>query len=104
MKGLLLRTAWKLAGLPRGRKAIGVEWVFRIKSDGTFKSRFIGKGYAQIAKINFDKTFAPVVRIENVRLVVTLAVFYGHQIRHTDSMSNNPKASLMKTVPIFVYY
>jgi Reverse transcriptase (RNA-dependent DNA polymerase) len=73
--------------LPKGRKAVGVNWVYEVKSDASFKARLVAKGCSQPAGIDYDKTFAPVVRIKNVRLLIGLALHRGHKIRHVDIKS-----------------
>jgi hypothetical protein len=68
---LLTNGTWSLTALPRGRKAIGNKWVFRIKhnSDGTverFKAQLVAKGFSQQPGVDFDKTYAPVARMSSI--------------------------------------
>src|SRR4030095_8298684 len=42
-------------------------------------------GYSQIHGIDFDKTFAPIVRIESVRHIFAIAAFYGLTMIHADA-------------------
>ena len=49
------------ATIPRGRKGIGTKWVFKIKKNGTYRSRLVAKGYDQEAGIDFWYNFAPVM-------------------------------------------
>ena len=48
------------------------------------KAMLMAKGYSQIAGLDFEKTFAPVVRIESVWALLALAVYLGLQIIHLD--------------------
>jgi len=80
---------WELCLLPRRRKCIGVKWVYKQKRDGNnfllhYKARLVTKGYSQIADIDYDKAFAPVVRIESVRCLFSFAAFFNLQIKHVD--------------------
>lgn len=80
---------WTLVDLPYGCKAIGLKWVFRIKrnADGSikkFKARLVAKGYVQRHGIDFDEVFAPVARIETVRVIIALAASNGWEIHHLD--------------------
>lgn len=72
-----------------GAKAIGLKWVFKVKrnSDGSvnkYKARLVAKGYVQRHGIEYDKVFAPVTRIETIRLIIALAVSHGWEVHHLD--------------------
>ncbi|CAH2099085.1 unnamed protein product [Euphydryas editha] len=67
---------WTLVEKPQNTKPIGCKWVFRIKNEPTgprYKSRLCAKGYAQKEGIDFDETFAPTVRYDSIRLLLSLA-------------------------------
>jgi hypothetical protein len=70
---------WKLCELPPGQKAIGSKWVYKKKieanGDETYKARVVAKGYAQVAELDYNDTYAPVVRIEAVRVFLALVSF-----------------------------
>ncbi|GJX62261.1 retrovirus-related pol polyprotein from transposon TNT 1-94 [Tanacetum coccineum] len=60
---------WKLAYLPKGKKAISLKWIFKTKfnSDGTIqkhKARLVAHGYIQEHGIDFKETFSPMARFE----------------------------------------
>jgi hypothetical protein len=66
---------WSLADLPLGRRAIGLKWVFKVKRDergvvSKHKARLVVKGYAQRHGIDYDEVFAPVARLDSVRLLI----------------------------------
>lgn len=68
---------WTLVEKPPNAKVIGSKWVFRIKEEPTgprFKSRLCAKGFAQTAGIDFTETFAPTVRYDSIRLLLSMAV------------------------------
>ncbi|XP_040370261.1 uncharacterized protein LOC112183342 isoform X2 [Rosa chinensis] len=57
---------------------IGTKWIFRNKSDehGNVtrnKARLVAQGYKQVEGLDFDETFAPVARLESVRLLLAIA-------------------------------
>lgn len=64
---------WQLVDLPRGKDAIGLKWVYKTKynEDGSvkkYKARLVAKGYSQQPGVDFNETFAPVVRMETIRI------------------------------------
>ena len=63
--------------------------MFKIKknSDGSiikFKARLVAKGYIQRHGIDYEEVFAPVARIETIRLLLALAASNGWQVHHLD--------------------
>nr|GEY06907.1 retrotransposon protein, putative, Ty3-gypsy subclass [Tanacetum cinerariifolium] len=83
---------WILTALPVNQKAIGLKWVFKPKRDAKeniikYKARLVAKGYVQEQGIDFDEVFAPVARIETLRLILALAAYHGWQVHHLDVKS-----------------
>ncbi|GJY65582.1 RNA-directed DNA polymerase, eukaryota [Tanacetum coccineum] len=73
---------WVLCDLPEGKRVIGTKWVFRNKRDerGTIiknKARLVAQGYRQEEGVDYDEVFAPVARIEAIRLFLAFASFHG---------------------------
>ena len=71
------------------KRAIALKSVFRIKRDAKgkfekYKCRIVVKGYSQVAGLDFNETFAPVVRIESVRVIFALAATHDLYILHID--------------------
>lgn len=80
---------WTLVELPDGCKAIGLKWVFKVKknADGSvskYKARLVAKGYVQCHMIDYEEVFAPVARLETVRVIIALAASSGWEIHHLD--------------------
>lgn len=76
---------WKLVELPEHKIAIEVKWVFKTKykpngSIAKLKARLVAKGFLQKPGIDFSDVYAPVARIETVRLVVATANYKGWNI------------------------
>ena len=69
---------WTLVPRPTNHPIIGTKLVFRNKMDelGNVvrnKARLVAQGYNQEEGIDFDETFAPVARIEAIRLLLAFA-------------------------------
>ncbi|XP_074362613.1 uncharacterized protein LOC141702933 [Apium graveolens] len=74
----LKNDTWELTDLPEGHKAIGVKWVYKTKTnqDGEvekYKARLVAKGYNQRYGIDYDEVFAPVARVDTMRLLTAIA-------------------------------
>nr|GEW87540.1 putative ribonuclease H-like domain-containing protein [Tanacetum cinerariifolium] len=84
-----LQKVWVLVDLPKGKRAIGSKWVFRNKQDkrGTVirnKARLLAQGHTQEEGIDYDEVFAPVARIEAIRLFLAYASFMGFMVYQMD--------------------
>ncbi|GJU68187.1 putative ribonuclease H-like domain-containing protein [Tanacetum coccineum] len=81
-----------LVDLPNGKRAIGTKWVFRNKKDERGivvrnKARLVAQGYTQEEGIDYDEVFAPVARIEAIRLFLAYASFMGFIVYQMDVKS-----------------
>ncbi|KAM0916826.1 hypothetical protein ACQ4PT_009866 [Festuca glaucescens] len=89
---------WTLTPLPAGHRAIGLKWVYKIKKDEQghvvkHKARLVAKGYVQCAGVDFEEVYAPVARLESVRLILALAAHRGWEVHHMDVKS--PERALL---------
>ena len=80
---------WTLSPLPEGRKAIDCKWVFKVKfnKDGSiekYKARLVAKGYSQVEGLDYDETFAPVVKIQSLRTILAIANEKGFILHQMD--------------------
>lgn len=79
MAALYQNQTWELTDLPSDRKPIWCKWIYKIKYKPNgdvdrYKARLVVKGYSQKEGIDFDETFAPVVKFVTVRCLITLAI------------------------------
>ncbi|GJR36472.1 putative ribonuclease H-like domain-containing protein, partial [Tanacetum coccineum] len=78
--------------LPYGKKAIGTKWVYRNKQDerGVVvrnKARLVAQGHRQEEGIDYDEVFAPVSRIEAIRMFLAFASYIGFIVYYMDVKS-----------------
>lgn len=76
---LVKNETWSLMPLPHGKKTIPCRWVYKIKKatraePEVYKSRLVAKGFRQIFGIDYDDTYAPVVRLTALRVLLTVAI------------------------------
>ncbi|KAJ9564858.1 hypothetical protein OSB04_000824 [Centaurea solstitialis] len=80
---------WLLVPRPRKRTIIGSKWIFQNKLDeiGTIirnKARLMAQGYKQEEGIDYDETFAPVARLEAIRLFLAYAAHMNFKVFQMD--------------------
>ena len=83
---------WQRTSLPPGHKAIGLKWVYKVKKDSMgnvvkYKARLVAKGYVQKQGVDFKEVFAPVARLDTIRLILALAAQHGWSVHHLDVKS-----------------
>jgi hypothetical protein len=86
---LLDNQTWDLVPLPSRRKLFKCRWFYKTKSvvDGQisrYKSRLVAKGFQQVQGIDYDETFAPVVKMDSIRLALAIAIAKGWEVHHMD--------------------
>ncbi|GKB83640.1 gag-pol polyprotein [Tanacetum coccineum] len=80
---------WDLVNKPFGKNAIKLKWLWKNKKDEDQtvirnKARLVAKGYAQEEGIDFEESFAPVARLEAVRIFVAYAAHKSFPIYQMD--------------------
>ena len=81
-----------MAPRPKHHHIIGAKWVFRNKMNeqgviARNKARLVAKGYNQEEDIDYDETYAPVARLEAIRMLLAYATFMNFKLYQMDVKS-----------------
>nr|GEV06741.1 putative reverse transcriptase, RNA-dependent DNA polymerase [Tanacetum cinerariifolium] len=87
-----IQNVWTLVDCPKWVRPIGTKWVLKNKKDERGiviknKSRLVAQGHTQEEGIDYDEVFAPVARIEAIRLFLAYASFMGFTVYQMDVKS-----------------
>jgi hypothetical protein len=82
---------WHLVPHPN-QNVVSTKWVFHNKQDehGVVtrnKARLVAKGYSQVDGLDFDETYAPVARLESIRILLAYATYHGFKLYQMDVKS-----------------
>ncbi|CAM8886571.1 unnamed protein product [Rhodiola kirilowii] len=100
----LCRThTWRLVPRPPTANIIGYKWVFKTKHnpDGSIakrKARLVARGFTQRFGIDYKDTFSPVIKPATVRIVLSIAISCGWNLRQIDVDNAFLHGNLTQTV------
>jgi hypothetical protein len=82
---------WHLVPRPN-QNIVGTKWVFCNKQDEhgvviRIKAQLVAKGYSQVEGLDFDETYAPVARLESIRILLAYATYRGFKLYQMDVKS-----------------
>nr|KAJ0218253.1 hypothetical protein LSAT_V11C300155830 [Lactuca sativa] len=113
---------WTLVPRPSGKSITGTRWVYcnKVDKDGIItrnKARLVAQGFTQIESIDYGETFAPVARIEAIRLFLAYASYMNfivyqmdvktaflHGVLEEEVFLNQPPGFVDKDHPDYVYW
>ena len=89
LRALEENRTWDIVNLPPMKKPKGCRWVFTMKylSDGKierYKARLVAKGYNHTYGIDYGETFAPVAKMNTIRILIALAVQHDWTLQQYD--------------------
>ncbi|KAK2365584.1 putative mitochondrial protein [Trifolium repens] len=98
LKSIEKNNTWELMHKTVNKRPIDVKWVFKLKMKpngeiAKYKARLVAKGFLQKQGLDFNEVFAPVARIETIRLVVAIATYKNwsmHQLDVKSAFLNGP--------------
>ncbi|GJX16774.1 retrovirus-related pol polyprotein from transposon TNT 1-94 [Tanacetum coccineum] len=86
------KKVWTLVPKPHGKTIIGTKWIWKNKMDEyrvvtKNKARLVAQGYNQQERIDHDKTFSPVARLEAIRIFHAYVAHMGFRVYQMDVKS-----------------
>ena len=70
--------------VPKGQNVIGSKRVFKVKTDNTYKARLVAQGWNQVHGRDCGGTYAPVCRLQSIRMVLAIAAELNLDVRQLD--------------------
>lgn len=114
VKKLTDMDAWDLVTLPPGKRAIDNKWVYSFTGGakkskiGTtkehltptrqMKARLVARGDRQIHGIDYDETYAPVIKLVSLRIMLTIAALKNLDLKHWDIVAAFVNGQLTESV------
>jgi hypothetical protein len=91
LNNFMRNEVWHLVPCPN-QNVVGTKWVFRNKQDehGVVtrnKARLVAKGYLQVEGLDFGETYAPVARLESIRILLAYATYHDFKLYQMDMKS-----------------
>jgi hypothetical protein len=91
-RSLMENDTWDILPLLKGRKLVICKWVYRnnYASDGSVerhKARTVSKGFFQVEGIDYNETFSPTIKMNSIRLVLSLATSHKWEFHQMDVKS-----------------
>ena len=84
LQDLKVYTLVPKSNVPKGQNVIGSKWVFKVKTDDSYKARLVAQGWNQVHGRDCGGTYAPVCRLQSIRMVLAIAAELNLEVRQLD--------------------
>ena len=89
--------------IPEGANTVSSKWVFKYKrnAQGSIirrKARLVARGFSQKYGIDYNETFSPTLKMDSLRLIISIAIQKGFSINQIDINSAYLNAPLKETI------
>ena len=86
---LMKNHTWDLVQRPKGLRIVTNKWALKHKKNETaqivrLKARLVARGFSQIYGIDYLDTYAPVIKLASIRILLAIAAIYGLEIHQMD--------------------
>jgi len=83
---LMINHTWTLVPFPVGRKPVSYKWVFKIKQGANgevecYKAKLVARGFTQTYEVDYNETFALVIKFTSIRCILALVALENMEIR-----------------------
>ena len=80
---------WELVPRLKNKNVIGTKWVYKNKTNENGqvirnKARLVCKGYAQVEGVEYKETFAPMDRLETIRMFLAFSSYRKFKVYQMD--------------------
>ena len=89
--------------LPRGRRLVKLVWVYKVKRDGSKKSRLCVQGCRQVPGVDYDQTWCGAMRGTSLRVLSNLAANSGMRMRRFDFVAAYLQGELLEGETVYCY-
>ena len=89
--------------LPRGRRLVKLVWVYKVKRNGSLKSRLCVQGCRQVPGVDYDQTWCGAMRSTSLRLLSNLAANSDMRMRRYDFVAAYLQGELLEGETVFCY-
>jgi hypothetical protein len=99
-KALIDNETWTLVPRPTNVPIVDSRWTYDMKDDDPprYKGRFVAKGFSQRYGINYEETYAPVVKPETLRVLFAVAAHRKYVIHGMDAVTAFLNSILKETI------
>jgi hypothetical protein len=95
------KATWKLVKRPQEKKVLKCRWIYVIKKNldqEKFKARLVVGGHKQTFGIDYEETFAPVVKYQSIRILLALATVHDWEVHQMDFVTAFLNATLSEEI------
>ena len=104
MQSFATMGTWKLVPRPENAPVLTGKWVYKIKRklDGSilYKARWVVRGFEQIYGVNYDQTFASVVKSMSYKVLFAIMAYYDLDCEQMDVITAFLNALLKEKVHV----